>query len=176
MKADRIANFICIWFERRTEIVNFSSRKKSGLYRYDTFETFQLTFHHLYCDVGCYGMVLYGVLCNTKTQKWKAISEERSKKKEIAYFKQCQNVVCWIVRAFIPIFFWTMLYWIWPNFVKCLIFERTAQCWWECGFVKDSSICLKSAVKSKSEKCYIKTKNCYNGSDPKQAKERWQLR
>lgn len=59
------------------------------------FETFQLTFYHLYCDVGCYGMVLYDVLYNTKTQKWKVISEERSKKeKEIPYFKQCQNVVC----------------------------------------------------------------------------------
>lgn len=76
MKTDRIANFSCIWLERRTEIVNFSSRKKCGLDRYDTFETFQLTFYHLYYDVVCYGIVLYGVLCNIKTQKWKVISEE----------------------------------------------------------------------------------------------------
>lgn len=44
MKTDRIANFGCIWLERRTEIVNFSSRKKSGLDCYKTFETLQLTF------------------------------------------------------------------------------------------------------------------------------------
>lgn len=86
MKTDRIANFSCIWLERRTEIVNFSSRKKSGLDGYNTFETFQLSFYHLYYDVVCYGMVLYGVLCNIKIEKWKVISEERAKKKEIAYF------------------------------------------------------------------------------------------
>lgn len=86
MKTDRIANFSCIWLERRTEIVNFSSRKKYGLDHYDTFETFQLTFYHLYYDVVCYGMVLHGMLCYFKKQEWKIISEEREKKKEIAYF------------------------------------------------------------------------------------------
>ena len=31
-------------------------------------------------------MVFYGMLCNIKTQEWKPVSEERAKKKEIAYF------------------------------------------------------------------------------------------
>lgn len=104
MKADRIANFSCIWFERRTEIVNFSSRKKSGLYLYYAFETFQLTFHHLYCDVGCYGMVLYGVLCNTKTQKWKVISEERSKKERNSLFQTMSKCSVLNCESFYPIF------------------------------------------------------------------------
>lgn len=82
----------------------------------------------------------------------------KSQKERNSLFQQCQNVVFCIVRAFIPFFFRTILYWIWPNFVKCLISEWTVVTWWEYGFVKDSSTSLKSAVKFKSEKCYIKTK------------------